>query len=69
MASSLPRLLAAAALATAVAAGVAAASGLKEELQKRLGDEGIVGEWNYDDIDGAFARAAREKKPVCVVFR
>lgn len=41
----------------------------KAELQKALKDASIVGDWNYDDIDGAFARAAREKKPVCIVFR
>ena len=64
-----PRLLLAALLATGVAAGVAAAKGAKDDLQKDLKDEAIVGDWNYDDIDGAFARATREKKPVCIVFR
>ncbi len=52
-------------------AGVGLAGGKadKIELQKDLKDGSIVGEWNYDDIDGAFARAGREKKPVCIVFR
>jgi hypothetical protein len=56
-----------------VAAAAAPVLGLvkdtKAELQKDLRDDAIVGDWNYDDIDGAFARAAREKKPVCIVFR
>jgi len=56
-----------------LAAGAASVLGLvkdtKAELQKDLRDESIVGDWNYDDIDGAFARAVREKKPVCIVFR
>jgi hypothetical protein len=56
-----------------LAAGAASALGLvkdtKAELQKDLKDDAIVGDWNYDDIDGAFVRAAREKKPVCIVFR
>jgi hypothetical protein len=53
------------------AAGVGLAGGKadKAELQEDLKDRTIVGDWNYDDIDGAFARAAREKKPVCIVFR
>lgn len=53
------------------AAGVGLAGGKadKVELQKDLRDGAIVGDWNYDDIDGAFARAARDKKPVCIVFR
>ena len=62
--------LAAAAL---IAVGAVSALGLvkdtKAELQKDLKDDGLVGDWNYDDIDGAFARAVREKKPVCIVFR
>ena len=41
----------------------------KENLQKALRDTSLVGDWTYDDIDGAFARALREKKPVCIVFR
>ena len=56
-----------------LAAGAVSVLGLvkdtKAELQKDLRDDGLVGEWNYDDIDGAFARAVREKKPVCIVFR
>ncbi len=53
------------------AAGVGNAGGKadKAELQEDLKDGAIVGDWNYDDIDGAFARAARERKPVCIVFR
>jgi hypothetical protein len=69
MGATWPRLLAAAAIAGGAAAAVAGGKADKAELQKDLKDLGIVGDWNYDDIDGAFARAAREKKPVCVVFR
>lgn len=69
MGSAWPRLLAAAVIAAGGAAAVAGGKADKVELQKDLKDQGIVGDWNYDDIDGAFARAAREKKPVCVVFR
>ena len=69
----LPEWARVAAAAVLVAAAAASLPGLakdpKEELRKDLKDEGLVGDWNYDDIDGAFARAAREKKPVCVVFR
>lgn len=70
--------LAAAALAALGAAWLAGASpfarvasGLdtKADLQKGLNDFGIVGAWIYDDIPAGFARAAREGKPVCVVFR
>ena len=60
---------AAALLATTAAVGAASGRDTKAELQEDLKDTAIVGDWNYDDIDGAFARAAREKKPVCVVFR
>lgn len=49
--------------------GLAGGTADKAALQKDLRDGEIVGDWNYDDIDGAFARAAREKKPVCIVFR
>jgi len=54
-----------------LALGVAVAAGkdTKADLQKDLNDFGIVGDWNYDDIDAAFLRAVRERKPVCVVFR
>lgn len=64
--------------ARVAAAGIVAAAGAsvlglakdtKAELQKALKDDAIVGDWNYDDIDGAFLRAARERKPVCIVFR
>ncbi len=63
------RMAAAALVAVAAAAGLGLVKDVKEELRKDLRDDGLVGDWNYDDIDGAFARAAREKKPVCVVFR
>ena len=63
------RLAAAFLLAAAAASGLGLLKDTKAELQKDLRDEGIVGDWNYDDIDGAFARAVREKKPVCIVFR
>jgi hypothetical protein len=47
------------------------ASGLdsKEDIQKGLNDFNLVGNWIYDDIQAGFARAARESKPLCVVFR
>jgi hypothetical protein len=49
--------------------GPAAAKSTKAELQADLRDSVPVGDWSYDDIDAAFVRAVREKKPVCVVFR
>jgi hypothetical protein len=55
--------------AAAAAAGLGLAKDTKEELRRDLKDDAVVGDWNYDDIDGAFARAVREKKPVCIVFR
>ncbi len=60
-----------AALVVAGAVAVRAGGGKagKAELKEALRDFALVGDWNYDDIDGAFARAAREKKPVCIVFR
>jgi len=51
------------------AAGLAAAKDRKARLQEALEDHAIVGDWNYDDIDRAFRRAKKERKPVCVVFR
>jgi hypothetical protein len=69
MGNAWPRLLAAAAIAGGAAVALAGGKADKAELQRDLKDSGIVGDWNYDDIDGAFARAAREKKPVCIVFR
>ena len=73
MPSPLPRLLAAALLAGAIAAarphGGAAGKDSKPDLQKALRDQDIVGDWTYDDIDAGFARAAKEKRPVCIVFR
>jgi len=69
MVSTGARLVAAAVIAAGAAAGLGLARDTKAELQKDLRDTDIVGEWNYDDIDGAFLRAAREKKPVCIVFR
>jgi hypothetical protein len=61
--------LSAALLAAVAGIGLAGGKADKAELQDDLKDKGIVGDWNYDDIEGAFARAAREKKPVCIVFR
>ncbi len=69
MAVIFTRVSAAAVLALGAVAAVAGGKADKAELQKDLNDLAIVGDWNYDDIDGAFLRAAREKKPVCVVFR
>jgi hypothetical protein len=63
------RVVLSAALVTAVAATLAVAKETKSELKAALRDDQIVGDWIYDDIDAGFARAAREKKPVCVVFR
>jgi hypothetical protein len=62
--------LAAAALLSVVAAAVVAVGGeSKSDIQKALRDNGGVGDWNYDDIGAGFARAAKEKRPLCVVFR
>lgn len=69
MASPWTRIAAAALVAAAAAAGLGPFKDTKAELRKDLKDDGLVGDWNYDDIDGAFARAVREKKPVCIVFR
>lgn len=60
---------AAALLCVLVAAAVAMGAESKSDLQKALRDGEIVGEWNYDDIGSGFARAVKEKKPVCIVFR
>lgn len=54
---------------SALAAGLAVAKETKAELKTALRDDQVVGDWNYDDIDAGFARAAREKRPVCVIFR
>jgi len=51
------------------AAGLAVAKNTKADLQDALNDHAFIGDWNYDDIDGAFRRAKKERKPVCVVFR
>ena len=69
MTSETLRRAVAAVLVVGSAAGLALAKSSKSELQRDLGDTAIVGDWIYDDIDAAFVRAAREKKPVCVVFR
>lgn len=55
--------------AALIAASVALGKDAKSELQKAMRDEALVGDWIYDDIDAGFARAVREKKPVCIVFR
>jgi hypothetical protein len=52
-----------------VAGGFALARETKPELQRDLRDEQIVGDWIYDDIDAGFARAAKDKRPLCIVFR
>ena len=69
MPSPWTRIVAAVLVAAAAASGLGLLKDTKEELRKDLKDDGLVGDWNYDDIDGAFARAVREKKPVCIVFR
>ena len=69
MAPALLRVAAAALVAAGAVTALGPFKDTKEELRKELRDEGLVGDWNYDDIDGAFLRAAREKKPVCIVFR
>ncbi|MCG3135532.1 MAG: hypothetical protein HMLKMBBP_03231 [Planctomycetes bacterium] len=51
------------------AAGAETVKEKKEQLQKDLRDTGVSDGWIYDDIDAGFARAAKEKKPVCIVFR
>ena len=61
--------LAAALAAVGLAAGLARARDPKSELRQDLGDDRVVGDWIYDDIDAGLARAVREKKPLCVVFR
>lgn len=63
------RIVLCAAVVSALAAGLAVAKDSKSELKAALRDDAVVGDWIYDDIDAGFARAAREKKPVCVVFR
>jgi hypothetical protein len=63
------RIFLAALVVASVAGGIALARETKTELQRDLRDEQIVGDWIYDDVDAGFARAAKEKKPVCVVFR
>ena len=63
------RIAAAVLVAGAAASVLGLVKDVKAELRKDLKDDGLVGDWNYDDIDGAFARAARERKPVCIVFR
>lgn len=63
------RLRLSAALLAAAGLGMAGGKADKVELQGDLKDKAIVGDWNYDDIDGAFGRAVRDKKPVCIVFR
>jgi len=69
MASPWPRVLAGVLAALGAAVVAIAARDPKAALQEDLKDLDIVGDWNYDSIDAAFARAAREKKPVCIVFR
>ena len=56
-------------LAVLCAAGLASGKNTKQELQRDLNDTSLVGDWNYDDIDAGFAKAAKSRRPVCVVFR
>lgn len=64
------RLLAATVACAFTALSVLAFAGSSpEQLKKDLGDEGIVGEWHYDDIPGGLADAKRSGRPVLVVFR
>ena len=39
------------------------------ELQDRLGDKDLVGDWIYDDVDEAFTVSKRTGKPIFLVFR
>lgn len=61
--------LAAAAAWDAPGAGAETIREKKEQLQRDLRDTDIWDGWIYDDIDAGFARAAKEKKPVMIVFR
>jgi len=56
-------------LAAAAASSLAPAGNDKDDLRRALKDDGLVGDWIYDDIDAGFVRAAKEKRPLCVVFR
>jgi hypothetical protein len=68
--SARSKVLAAATCAVLGAAGVVVAGGpSKAELKEALKDDVPVGDWIYDDIDAGLARAAKEKRPLCVVFR
>ena len=40
-----------------------------EQLQKDLGDAGVVGDWHYDDIPSGFSDAKKTGRPILVVFR
>ncbi len=55
--------------AVVVAAGLAVGAESKSDLQRALRDESISPGWIYDDIDAGFAKAAKDKRPLCVVFR
>ena len=52
-----------------VALGIAWAKDKKAQLQKDLDDFTLDGDWTYDDIARGLRRAAKEDKPVLVVFR
>ena len=67
MAATRSVVLAVALAALATAAALARES--KSDLQKDLNDASIVGDWIYDDVDAGFAKAAKDHRPVCVVFR
>ena len=65
-------LVGAAALVAAVVAWSAAASAkddTKRELQIALNDNGLQGDWIYDDAGEAFAVAKRTGRPILLVFR
>jgi len=58
--------------ASVVAAWSAAASAkddTKRELQISLNDNGLQGDWIYDDAGEAFTVAKRTGRPIMLVFR
>jgi hypothetical protein len=59
----------AAVVAVCLVASLAAGKQTKAELQVDLKDTDIAPGWIYDDIDAGFAKAAKDKRPVCIVFR
>ncbi|MHC4597549.1 MAG: hypothetical protein ACYS47_00950 [Planctomycetota bacterium] len=53
------------------AAGLARGEGVvgKLDLQERLKDEPIAGDWIYDDLAGGFAEARKTGKPLLAYLR